>query len=171
MNMKKILLTVCLIFTALAVYSQNKTYFVSLDGNDNASGLSIKDAWKSLDKVNNTTFLPGDKILFESGAVWYGQLKLKGSGAEGNPILLSSYGGENRPVINIGKAEGAGIRLYNQSWWIVENMEVTSGAAPELEIGRQGIVALAQGEDQHVEHIIVRNCHIHDMALHITNIY
>lgn len=163
MNMKKILLTVCLIFTALAVYSQNKTYFVSLDGNDNASGLSIKDAWKSLDKVNNTTFLPGDKILFESGAVWYGQLKLKGSGAEGNPILLSSYGGENRPVINIGKAEGAGIRLYNQSWWIVENMEVTSGAAPELEIGRQGIVALAQGEDQHVEHIIVRNCHIHDI--------
>lgn len=163
MSMKKILLTVCLIFTALAVYSQNKTYFVSLDGNDNASGLSIKDAWKSLDKVNNTTFLPGDKILFESGAVWYGQLKLKGSGAEGNPILLSSYGGENRPVINIGKAEGAGIRLYNQSWWIVENMEVTSGAAPELEIGRQGIVALAQGEDQHVEHIIVRNCHIHDI--------
>lgn len=163
MNMKKILLTVCLIFTALAVYSQNKTYFVSLDGNDNASGLSIKGAWKSLDKVNNTTFLPGDKILFESGAVWYGQLKLKGSGAEGNPILLSSYGGENRPVINIGKAEGAGIRLYNQSWWIVENMEVTSGAAPELEIGRQGIVALAQGEDQHVEHIIVRNCHIHDI--------
>lgn len=98
MSMKKILLTVCLIFTALAVYSQNKTYFVSLDGNDNAfPGLSIKDAWKSLDKVNNTTFLPGDKILFESGAVWYGQLKLKGSGAEGNPILLSSYGGENRP--------------------------------------------------------------------------
>lgn len=44
MSMKKILLTVCLIFTALAVYSQNKTYFVSLDGNDNASGLSIKDA-------------------------------------------------------------------------------------------------------------------------------
>lgn len=163
MNMKKILLTVCLIFTALAVYSQNKTYFVSLDGNDNASGLSIKDAWKSLDKVSNTTFLPGDKILFESGSVWYGQLKLKGSGAEGNPILLSSYGGENRPVINIGKAEGAGIRLYNQSWWIVENMEVTSGAAPELEIGRQGIVALVQGEDQHVEHIIVRNCHIHDI--------
>lgn len=66
-------------------------------------------------------------------------------------------------MIYTGKAEGAGIRLYNQSWWIVENMEITSGAAPELGIGRQGIAAIVRGADQHVENIIIRNCYIHDI--------
>lgn len=161
--MKKILLLMFLAFIILVAYGQNKTYFVSPNGDDNACGLSIQAAWKSLDKVNNVTFLPGDKILFESGAVWKGQLKLQGSGERGNPIFLSCYGGETKPVINIGDAEGAGIRLYNQSWWIIENMEVTSGTPPKLGIGRQGIVALAAGENQQVEHIVIRNCYIHDI--------
>ena len=161
--MKTVLLIICMVFIELTVNAQNTTYFVSPYGNDIASGLSIKDAWKSLDKVNSVTFLPGDKILFESGGIWKGQLKLKGSGIEGNPILLSNYGGKDRPVIYTGKAEGAGIRLYNQSWWIVENMEITSGAAPELGTGRQGIAAIVRGADQHVENIIIRNCYIHDI--------
>ena len=89
--MKTVLLIICMVFIELTVNAQNTTYFVSPYGNDIASGLSIKDAWKSLDKVNSVTFLPGDKILFESGGIWKGQLKLKGSGIEGNPILLSNY--------------------------------------------------------------------------------
>lgn len=163
MNMRKALLAVSLTFAALASYSQNKTYFISPKGDDNASGLSIQSAWKSLDKISGVTFLPGDKILFESGSIWKGQLRLKGSGVENNPILLSSYGGDIRPIINIGDSEGAGIRLFNQSWWEINNMEVTSGAPPVLGIGRQGIVAIAQGVDQHMEHIVVRNCYIHDI--------
>lgn len=163
MNARKSLLAICLTFVVMATYGQNKTYFISPNGNDNASGLSIQLAWKSLDKVNSVMFLPGDKVLFESGATWKGQLKLQGSGAEGNPILLSGYGGEARPIINIGDAEGAGIRLCNQSWWEIDNMEVTSGVPPVLGIGRQGIVALVQGDNQHVEHIVVRNCYVHDI--------
>ena len=61
--MKTVLLIICMVFIELTVNAQNTTYFVSPYGNDIASGLSIKDAWKSLDKVNSVTFLPGDKIL------------------------------------------------------------------------------------------------------------
>lgn len=150
----------------ITAYGQKKTYFVSPEGNDAASGLSIKEAWKTLDKVNSLTFQPGDQILFKAGAVWHGQLKPQGSGSEGMPIRLSGYGGEGeniRPVINIGEAAGAGIRLTNQSWWEIENMEVTSGAQPKLEIGRQGIVAIIQGAGRHHEHIVIRNCYIHDV--------
>ena len=42
-------------------------------------------------------------------------------------------------------------------------MEVTSAAAPEIGIGRQGIVAIIKGDEQHVEHIVVRDCYIHDI--------
>lgn len=141
--------------------SRSKTYFISPDGNDANSGLSIKSAWKTLDKVNSTVFRPGDKILFQSGAEWNGQLKPQGEGAEGLPVLLSSYGGEDRPVINTGRAEGAAIRLSNQSWWEIDHIEITSGAQPEAGIGRQGIVATYQGGEY--EHLIVRNCYIHDI--------
>ena len=147
----------------LKSYCQSKIYFVSPSGNDNNSGLSIKDAWKTLDKVNQVTFQPGDEILFQTGATWYGQLKPQGSGAEGKPIILSSYGDKSKPVINIGKAEGAGIRITNQSWWEIINMEITSGAAPEVGIGRQGIVAIIKGEGHNIKHIVVRNCFIHDI--------
>lgn len=162
--MKKIFLgTIIFLMTIISANSQSKTYFVSPGGDDNHSGLSIKEAWKTIERVNQAKFLPGDALFFESGGIWKGQLKPQGSGEQGKPIMMSSYGGEVKPVINIGKAEGAGIRLFNQSWWEISNMEVISGAPPELGIGRQGIVAIAKGDDQHVEHIVVRNCYIHDI--------
>ena len=159
----KLFITGFLMMFILQTFSQSKTYFVSPDGNDRASGLSIKDAWKTIERVNQTVFQPGDKLLFKAGGIWYGQLKPQGSGAPEKPILLSGYGGKERPAINFGKAEGAGIRLENQSWWIIDNMEVTSGEQFEMGIGRQGIVALVRGADQHVEHIVIRNCYIHDI--------
>lgn len=150
---------------SLGCMAQNKTYFVSQTGDDNSSGLSRAEAWRTLDKVNGHVFMPGDSILLEKGGVWYGQLKLQGSGCKDNPIVLSSYGkasGE-RPVINIGDAEGAGITLRDVSWWEIDGMDVTSGAPPKLGIGRQGIVAKASAYGVDMRHIVVRNCHIHDI--------
>lgn len=162
--MKKIKL---FIFISLAciinLYGHGKTYYISPYGNDNNSGFSTVSAWKTMDKVNQQTFDPGDMILFESGGTWNGQLKPQGSGKEGMPITLSSYGGSIKPIINIDRAEGAGIRLTNQSWWEISNMEVTSGAAPELGVGRQGIVAIVKGDEQHVQHIAIHDCYIHDI--------
>jgi hypothetical protein len=162
MNNRSVFILLFLLFPLL-LCGQSKTYFISPDGSDVASGLSVKAAWKSLNKVNQITFQPGDRILFESGSVWHGQLQLKGSGEKDKPIVLSSYGGKKKPVINIGKAEGAGIRLFNQSWWEISNMEVTSGAPAELGIGRQGIAVLAKGDGEHIEHIVVRDCYVHDI--------
>jgi len=150
-------------FVLLGSSAQASAYYISPNGDDSRSGLSVKDAWKTLGKVNQVTFQPGDKVLFESGRVWNGQLKPQGSGSADKPIVIGSYGGNARPVINIGKAEGAGIRLTNQSGWEITNMEITSGAPPEVGIGRQGIVAVVRGENQHVRHLVVRNSYIHDV--------
>ena len=161
--MRKLYITILAIILTAMAWGQHKTYFISTEGNDDSSGLSIKEAWKSLSKVNSVVFQAGDKILFESGKTWYGQLKPQGSGAAEAPIQLSSFGGDIRPVINIGNAEGAGIRLTNQSWWEISNMEVTSGAPPVLGIGRQGIVSEVEGDNKHIEHLVVKNCYIHDI--------
>jgi hypothetical protein len=143
--------------------SQSKTYYVSPNGNDENAGLSENAAWKTIERLNSVVFQPGDVMLFESGGVWNGQLRPQGKGEPGKPITIGSYGGGARPVINIKEAEGAAIHLVNQSWLEIKNIEITSGAQPKLGIGRQGIVVLVEGEGNHVQHIVIRDCYIHDI--------
>lgn len=144
--MKEFILLTIAIIVSIACLGQNKTYYVSISGSDNADGLTPVTPWKTISKINAYNFQPGDKILFKGGDVWHGQLFPKGSGTEGNPITLSSYG-VGRPVIDIDEAEGAGIRLTDQSHWRITNMEITSGVCPKLGIGRQGIVAISSKQN------------------------
>lgn len=147
----------------LSLSAQQKTYFVSPGGNDSSDGLSVKGAWKTIAKVNSMVFQPGDKILFESGATFEGQLKPLGSGSEGNPITLSSFGGEARPVIDFGEAEGAGILLENVSWWEIKGMEITSKAPFKIGVGRQGIAVTASGAGNDLRHFVIKDNYIHDI--------
>jgi hypothetical protein len=162
--MKKILCSILFVLViVVSANSQSKSYFVSPLGDDNNSGLSVKAAWKTIERVNRNIFQPGDVVLFQSGGIWNGQLHPQGSGVAGKPIVIKSYGNEVRPVINLGAAEGAAIQLVNQSWWEIRNIEVTSSAQPMPGIGRQGIVAWVRGEGQHVQHIVISDCYIHDI--------
>ena len=159
--MKKIILGILLSMSPLIALAQGKTYFVSDEGNDSASGLSIKEAWRSVDKVNSVVFQPGDKVLFEGGKTFHGQIKLQGSGEDGRPCVISGYG-DGRPVINFGKAEGAGILLENVSHWEVMGMEVVSYEPPLVGCGRQGIVVRIS-QPGVFDHLVTKDNYIHDV--------
>ncbi|KHF29273.1 hypothetical protein VQ056_12095 [Paenibacillus sp. JTLBN-2024] len=67
-----------------AAKAAGTTYYVdSLGGDDGNSGTSENSAWKSLDKVNATTFAPGDKILFKAGEAGMEDYGLKAPGNMG----------------------------------------------------------------------------------------
>ncbi len=161
--MKKYILVCAALLSAVTIMAQQKTYFVSPSGNDSATGLSVGDAWKSLDKINNTVFLPGDHILLESGGEWSGRLDLRGAGTAEEPVILSSFGGSSRPVINLGKLEGAAIQLHNTGGWEISNLEITSMAAPEIGKTRLGIYVNVDQEGLNVDHVVIKNCFIHDI--------
>jgi hypothetical protein len=104
------------------------TYYVDADsGNDSNSGTSPSMPWRSLGKVNATTFQPGDAILFHAGSVWNGQLWPKGSGTSEAPIKIDRYGADRRkPLIN-GRGNTVGtVYLLNQPHWQIRNLEVTN---------------------------------------------
>ena len=85
----------CLAIGAAIVTTQlqGAIYYVdSQTGNDTRSGLSPKQAWASLDRVNQSDFAPGDRILLKRGTRYTGQLRPGSSGREGRPIVISSYG-------------------------------------------------------------------------------
>jgi hypothetical protein len=105
------------------------TYYVSsVSGSDSNSGCSTSAPWQTLSKVNATTFVAGNQILFQHGSAWSGQLHPLGSGASGNPIVVSDYGTGAAPIIN-GGGVAATVYLLNQQYWTVQDLEITNTSA------------------------------------------
>ena len=146
---------------ALASDVSGGTYYVdSGSGNDQNGGTQAASAWKTLAKVNATTFHPGDRILFKSDGTWTGQLWPKGSGTAGHPITIDKYGGDALPVINgSGLAEDA-VLLKNQEYWEIRNLEVTNtGTTPTV---RRGLDVVADNVGD-LHHIYLQELKVHDV--------
>lgn len=111
-------------------YPNSQTYYVNAsEGNDRAKGTSPGDAWATLEKINATTFQPGDSVLLKCGETWIGSLSPKGSGISGLPIVISTYGEGNLPKIDgNGMTDQGVVYLENQSWWVISNLEITNDA-------------------------------------------
>jgi hypothetical protein len=137
-------------------------YVDSAGGGDTNSGTSTNAAWQTLAKVNGTTFLHGDSILFKAGGSWNGttQLNPKGSGTSGSPIVIDMYGTGPKPIINAGSATGNGaLYLSNQSYWEINNLEITSDATSDGD--RRGVDFI--GTSGNIIHLYLRNCYIHNI--------
>jgi hypothetical protein len=132
----------------------SKTYFLdSAGGVDSLSGLSQDEAWKSLDRANQVTYKPGDRILFKRGGTWDGIFEPKGSGAQDKPIVISAYGTGEKPVIDArgtisdGQEFSSTLRLFNQEYWEIKNIHIRNYApgeeiSPQLKYG-----ILVEGRD------------------------
>jgi len=136
---------ILLLFVSCAFTNSTNYYVDSQNGNDQSDGLSPQKAWRTLNKVNHTTFLPGDKILFKCGSIFSGQLRPSGSGTADSPIIIDSYGNTgndygilDRPRINAeGKFKSA-LYLFNVENWEVRNLELTNTGEVRL-AGRAGV--------------------------------
>ena len=133
------------------------TYYVNCGvGNDANSGTSASAPWGSLDKVNSTTFQPGDSVLFARGAVCSGQLKPKGSGSSSAVITLADYGDGVLPLISAGSNQSA-LTLSDQSYWEIKNLETTGGDP-------YGILVTGNTANAVIHHIYLSNVAVHDVT-------
>ena len=97
---------------ARASHRATSIYYVdaSATGNNSANGLSPSTPWKTITKVNGSTFQPGDTILFAGGQTFTGGLSFTATSwnrtvAATNPVTIGSYG-TGRATINSGSAYG-----------------------------------------------------------------
>lgn len=77
---------------------------------DGTSGTFVSGTtgpWKTIAKINGSTFLPGDIIYFKRGETWEERLTVPSSGSAGNHILFTAYGSGDLPIIrgDIGRPE------------------------------------------------------------------
>lgn len=98
MKTLRVALIIALTFTSIH-FSQTIYYVSSSSGSDSNSGTSESSPWQSLEKVNSTEFVPGDRILFKRGDMWRGSITVRNSGTQSNRIVFGSYGNGARPVI------------------------------------------------------------------------
>lgn len=147
-----------------SVGSEGNIYYVDAEnGCDSNNGLSEKEAWQSLEKVNSVIFQPADKILFRAGCEWIGQLRPQGSGVEGAPICVDKYGKGELPRISQGERPGIVFLLLNQDQWEIRNLEIDGGAShPSEQMGGIHVQATTAGRVLH--HIVVKDCIIRNIG-------
>jgi hypothetical protein len=91
-----------MLLVACTMSATATTYFVSATSGSNTSdGRSPATPWRTIAKINATTFLPGDSVLFRRGEVWKDTLLLffSESGTTEAPIYIGAYGEGPRPII------------------------------------------------------------------------
>ncbi|MBV7276985.1 hypothetical protein I6U48_29390, partial [Clostridium sp. PL3] len=110
-----ILMLIFLIFDSSIRFSHN--YYVSNYGDDSNSGLSEAHPWKTISKVNNYNFKPGDVVHFKCGDIWREQLIPK-NGNETGPVTYASYGTGNKPSLY------GSVSLSTPSNWIEETPNI-----------------------------------------------
>jgi len=76
-------------------------YYVSSSlGRDGNSGRTPASAWRTLERVNRASLLPGDSVHLRRGDTWHEVLRPPASGVAGNPIAFTAFGEGPRPVIS-----------------------------------------------------------------------
>lgn len=112
-----------------APHTEAATYYVSNSGSDANDGLSPETAWKTIARVNQDTYIPGDKILFERGGEWENTtLQPQGSGSAEAYITIGAYGDEtaHAPRISANGKVNDALYLYNQEYWEICDLDISN---------------------------------------------
>jgi len=94
------------------------TYYISTSGSDSNNGTSSNTPWKSISKVNATTFKAGDNIYFQGGQTFGGGLQFQTAdgGSSTTPVTVSSYG-SGKATISSGGSDGALVMNGGGIWF------------------------------------------------------
>jgi hypothetical protein len=149
------------IFLLLARRVLAASYYVDVQqGSDTHTGLSPSESWKTLDKVNNSKFLPGDRILFRAGDIWFGQLKLSNSGTARHPITIGRYGSGPLPRLDgQGTVEDV-VLLKNVQGIELHDLEILNHG--DSESPRRGLHIVLDNFGT-ATHIVIEGLYIHDV--------
>jgi hypothetical protein len=134
-------------------FGSSNHYLDCSGGSDASDSLTPQTAWRTVSKANSYTFLPGDRLLLRRGSRCNGMLWPKGSGTERAPIRLGAYGIGALPIV-AGGDQSAGLKLENQQFWEIENIEVIGGSPYGIHIG---------GNEPKLRHFRVTNVIVHDV--------
>lgn len=99
-NMHRFLIALFIILVTAPLFAGTVYYVDAVSGSDTNGGLTLDKPWKTINKVNLSSFAPGDTILFKRGGTWRETLTPPSHGASGNNITFGAYGTGDPPMID-----------------------------------------------------------------------
>lgn len=102
----------------IAFLARATDYYIAPSGNDANNGTSASTAWRTIDRVNQSTYVfqPGDRLLFQRGGVYRGKVDLAVYGSASTPFTMTAYGTGADPVIS-GSKVVSGWTVYGGNKW------------------------------------------------------
>ncbi|MEA2711267.1 MAG: hypothetical protein QOF78_3868 [Phycisphaerales bacterium] len=130
-------------------------YYVSPAGNDGATGLSVADAWQTLERVNAHGLKAGDMILLQGGKRFSGHVYIssKEAGRPARPVIFSSYGSGRATILS---GENSGLEISETAGVAVTNL-VFVGGGTKGENDRSGIYVHAGMSNRVLSSLHIRN--------------
>jgi hypothetical protein len=106
-------------------------YFVDAENGDDANtGATEATAWRTLSKISDTAFEPGDFILLRRGDTWRETLTVTSSGTEENPITYGAWGSGALPRI-LGSSQSTDwTNMGGNIWMSATTVADPTGGAP-----------------------------------------
>lgn len=159
--MNKLLAIIVGVLLCTCVSPSRIFYMDSIAGDDANPGTSETAAWKTLDKLNQQVFQPGDRILFKAGTEYIGQFEPKGSGSVESPVIVDKYGEGNKPTLHGEGRKQHTLLLEGIEYWEVNNLEITNQGKKNVP-GRNGVIIYAWDKGD-VHHIHLKNLTVRDV--------
>jgi uncharacterized repeat protein (TIGR02059 family) len=110
-----------ILFLIISTIASATDYYICSSGKDTNNGLSSSTPWKTIAKVNASSFSAGDTIFFNKGDIWRETLIIPSSGNAGAYIVFSSYGTGSAPKI-LGSIEVTAWTRDNGNVWYSNNI-------------------------------------------------
>ncbi|MBQ3128579.1 MAG: hypothetical protein IJC13_06030 [Clostridia bacterium] len=133
--MKKILsvlMSVVMLFSVIAISlptafaADTVCYYIdSIDGDDTTGEGTLAKPWKTINNLGGVPIVAGVNILFRCGGTYECAATLTTSGTKENPIVISSYGEGEKPLLTTNEATEV-LRLFDCSYITVSNLEITA---------------------------------------------
>ncbi len=146
---------ILLFFFLLSSCGLGATYYVDATGgnDESADPTNILTPWKTISKINNSSFVAGDSILLKRGEIWFEQF-LWTSTSAGAVIKIGSYDTGDKPVLHAGTEVTSwtdiGGGLYTKAYagtplWLLETPTASDNGSGSIVLPLASSAACADG--------------------------
>lgn len=146
----------------------DKGIFFSSDAADGGDG-TIESPYNTLDVISLLNIVPGTHIYIEKDSKFLGSLSLVNiHGTEDEPVVVTSYGEGDKPIIDGNDLKGKGVvYIKNSDNLVVQNLEITDSANTEAD--RRGVLIVCDNNNNTNEIVTYKNISLKNLYIHDIN--
>ena len=143
----------------------DKGFFFSSNAAAGGDG-TIESPYNTLDVISLLKIDPGTHIYIEKDSKFLGSLSLVNiHGTEDEPVVVTSYGEGDMPIIDGNDLSGKGVvYIKNSDNIVVKNLEITDSAKTEAD--RRGVLIVCDNNNNSNKIVTYKNISLNNLYIH-----